>query len=832
MTEATAVKQHLEQRFTEQRIVFWHDFAGLYSSDIDDLGLDGVIVARVGNDEYGLKYRLLHDWSEEKVLVYRSGEPATGIANWLLDLELAYGTFTADRGSLMAQDLGLREEVAAEVIREHEKFFNAQKRVQSLKALLSPQDDGARLRAKMCAVLLGQKDHTLLDITRSLLVENASGEHVKFDALAEYGLDAFYWRGASVIYGYRTHSPTLDDFVLWLFKRALEDFRSDALEGLRNIQLDFSSLRYDQRSQAAMATLAKRAEVVLDYETRISGASFAGLVSQDLFEATDRRIITDLARAVTEQRVALREVSDVVRARQASVWIGTYRPLYSAIESAAELLSLVSAVNLAFSSLDDALERYRSELFRIDQLYRQFTHACRAFGAPHPLEPLRDQVEKRYMSAFVFPLGAAVQHHIDGLSEWGSSILSMQSSFYAGRIRQFVDDDKKVVVIVSDALRYEVAEELRSRIRQEDRFDAEIDAMLGVVPSYTQLGMAALLPQSTLQHSADGKAVLADGQPTNGTAMRRKILETVGGTAIQAEDFKALPREERREVFRDNRILYIYHDVIDLTGDKAASERRVFEAAEQAIRELVDLVKTAANANATNILVTADHGFLYQDEELPDQMYLSEGPQGDSILVKNRRFVLGRGLKATDAFRTFTAAQLGLEGDLEVQVAKSVHRLRIAGGGSRFVHGGATLQEVVVPVVTVNKKRKSDTRPVDVRILPETDKITTGQLVVKLFQAEPVSDKVQPRILRAGLWAGETLISNDPPPELNFDSTSTEQRDRYQVVQLLLSRDTDEFNNRSVEFRLEERIPNTNQWKVHEKALYLLKRSFASDFDF
>jgi len=230
--------------------------------------------------------------------------------------------------------------------------------------------------------------------------------------------------------------------------------------------------------------------------------------------------------------------------------------------------------------------------------------------------------------------------------------------------------------------------------------------------------------------------------------------------------------------------------------------------------------------------VTADHGFLFQDEALPEQFFLSESPQGDNVLVKNKRYVLGHGLKVDFAFTTFSGVQLELDSDIEVQIPKSIHRLRLAGGGTRFVHGGATLQEVVAPVLTINKKRKSDTRRVNVKVLPDTDKITTGQLVVRLYQSEPISDKVQARVLRAGLYVGETLISNDPPPQLTFDSNSTDQRDRYQSVQLLLNKDANDHNNRTVEFRLEERIPNTNQWRVYEKAIYTLKRSFTSDFDF
>jgi hypothetical protein len=146
------------------------------------------------------------------------------------------------------------------------------------------------------------------------------------------------------------------------------------------------------------------------------------------------------------------------------------------------------------------------------------------------------------------------------------------------------------------------------------------------------------------------------------------------------------------------------------------------------------------------------------------------------------------------------------------------------------VHGGASLQEVVVPVLSVNKKRKTDTRPVNVEVLPETDKITTGQLVVKLFQSEPVSDKIQPRTLRAGLYVGDMLISNQP--ELLFDRTSADKRDRYISARMLLSQDANEFTNRAVEFRLAERIPNTGQWRVYQRAQYTLRRSFTSDFDF
>lgn len=832
MSDTATVRPHLLRWFDRQRVVFWHDPHGQYVAELDGLDLPGIETIRVANDEFAIENRLLHDEPDGKFLVYRSGAVSSGVGNWLFDLELAYGVFTADHTALVAQDLGLTGKGIAEVVQPHEKFFNATKRVQSLKALLNPDDDATDLQAKMTAVLLGLKDaHGLLEITRTLLIENAKGQHVKFDALSDYGLDDFYWRGVARIYGYESPSPSIDDLVLWIFRKAIDGFKSDRPGGLQNIQLDFASLRNDRRSQEALATLAKRAAADLDYKSQIEDASFRDLVGVDLFEETDQKIISDLARGVAEQTVTPREVAEVVRARQSSVWVDSYRQLYTAIASASELLSELASLDLGMQSFDDGLERYRREWFLIDQLYRQFTLAHRTYEGPHPLEPVREQVEKRYVNKFVYELGNAWQQQVDQVERWRSTALRSQTAFYSRYVAPLVrDGDKKAVVIISDAMRYEVADELGSLIRQEDRFDANLEAVLGVLPSYTQLGMAALLPHSCLTHSADAKTVLADNQPTNSTALRSKILEGVGGSAILAEAFKALNTEERRELYKANRVLYVYHNRIDATGDKPVTERQVFEAVEDTLRDIVDLVKKLASANATNIFITADHGFLFQDEALADTFFLSTQPQGDDVKLVNKRFVLGKGLKVDKAFTTFEAEQLGLESDLEVQIPKSIHRLRLAGGGTRYVHGGATLQEVVVPVLVVNKKRKSDTRLVNVEVWPESDKITTGQVVVRLFQSEPVSDKVQPRTLRAGLYVGETLISN--LVDLTLDQTSADKRDRYQNARMLLNQESSDYNNRAVEFRLEERIPNTNQWRVFAKAVYTLKRSFASDFDF
>ena len=391
-------------------------------------------------------------------------------------------------------------------------------------------------------------------------------------------------------------------------------------------------------------------------------------------------------------------------------------------------------------SFDDGLERYRREWFRIDQLYRQFVYAARTAEYPKPLEALREQVEKRYTNKFVYELGNAWQQQVDQVEQ-----VALVRRFARRRPSTPATSSRWCATATR---RPSSSSPTRSGTRWPTSSARASGRRTASTPRLTPSSACCRATRSSAWRRCSRtrrSSTPPTPRPCSRTASRRttppyrgKILEGVGGTAIQAEDFKALNADERRELYKANRVLYVYHNRIDATGDKPGTERQVFEAVEDTLRDIVDLVKKLANANATNIFITADHGFLFQDEALADTFFLSTQPQGDDIKVTNRRFVLGHGLKADNAFATFGSAQLGLQSDLEVQIPKSIHRLRLAGGGSRFVHGGATLQEIVVPVLAVNKKRRSDTRLVNVEVWPESDKITTGQVVVRLFQSEPV----------------------------------------------------------------------------------------------
>ena len=137
-----------------------------------------------------------------------------------------------------------------------------------------------------------------------------------------------------------------------------------------------------------------------------------------------------------------------------------------------------------------------------------------------------------------------------------------------------------------------------------------------------------------------------------------------------------------------------------------------------------------------------------------------------------------------------------------------------------------------MPVIEVYKKRTSDVSQVEVDVIgSSTNIISSGQLALALYQAEPVTDKVQPRILRAGIYSSTGELISDHA-DLRFDLTSVNPRDRELKIRLVLSKQADGYNQQQVTLRLEEPVSGTTHFQEYKAIAYTLRRTFTSDFDF
>lgn len=148
----------------------------------------------------------------------------------------------------------------------------------------------------------------------------------------------------------------------------------------------------------------------------------------------------------------------------------------------------------------------------------------------------------------------------------------------------------------------------------------------------------------------------------------------------------------------------------------------------------------------------------------------------------------------------------------------------------RYVHGGVSLQEIVVPVVKIHKARTDDTGRVEVELLRVPAKITTGHLSLALFQDRPAVAKVLPRTIRVGVFAKDGTSLSEIKT-LTFDSKDTEARNRETTVVLVLSSAADASNNQEVDLRLEETVPGTAQIVTYKSHSLKLQKPFTSDFE-
>ena len=255
---------------------------------------------------------------------------------------------------------------------------------------------------------------------------------------------------------------------------------------------------------------------------------------------------------------------------------------------------------------------------------------------------------------------------------------------------------------------------------------ADLESMQAIFPSITKFGMAALLPGKNISVN-DSMDVLVDGNQTRSTLDRNAILNATPKNSV-------------------------------------------------AIRIIVN------ELSATNIFITADHGFLYTYKPL------SESDKIDRKAFSGNVFELGRryALTAPDTTADFLLP-VDLERELDGMLIKGYApqdtiRMKVQGGGENFVHGGISLQELVVPVIAFKNLRTTNKNYVEVKnaglkLLSESRKISNLIFSLEFHQRQAVGDKIQPCTYSIYMTDDEGMVISDRQTVI-ADKTSDNAADR------------------------------------------------------
>lgn len=394
----------------------------------------------------------------------------------------------------------------------------------------------------------------------------------------------------------------------------------------------------------------------------------------------------------------------------------------------------------AADGLKPIIDRYLAVDYNMDRQYRKFYYYYDQLESTESFEPLRELVENIYTNEYLACL------LLPGMLEF-SRMPHFRQFRCSGSftIQTCAIPKERTVVIISDAMRYEVGQELFARMQDDPKCTAKLSVQLSVLPSYTRLGMAALLPHKTLEITDDFQ-VLADGILCDNLAGRQQVLQSYNpdSVCVQFDDIKNLKVAELRDVLTKRQIVYVYHNQIDARGDKANTEDEVFHACEEAVQEIMDLIhRISVSGNTYHFIVTADHGFIYKRDKLTESDKIS-GKSADKAFV-NRRFIVSKVALEDDGIDHMSMGRvLGNEDSKVVSYPVSSNVFKVAGGGANYVHGGSSPQEMLVPVLEFKMERgHMETKNAEIALVSIVHKITNLIASMDFIQSDAVSDTVK-----------------------------------------------------------------------------------------
>lgn len=822
----------IEPKYPKVRhIIFWYDSDRSFEEIVDELELDNVKIVKVekGRDRkdneiftniFSLKYTLEVEDIESNYLLYLPYEKPEKKVNWLLDIEMYSELFRADKIAMQLEELELNrhDNSISKIMTKYKDFFNNSKRRSSLKKYIDKDSDGFILELSIIASLIKASDTSIEEISKTIILNQD-----KLDDLEKYvGIK----RVLELINDrYELAVDSLEQFIKTIIVVHLYKSSSASVhENLKNYYNGKKHLLYilaDDMLQN-IANSQKFRELVRDIgiEMKISQYinlfSLEELIGTTIFEFSDKLIIVQLADKLKNKLMPYSQIDRFINLRlDSTLWKEEYLKVYKALLIALKLIQIKEEFSIDnCSNLKLLIERYTKSYYKIDRYYREFYENYREIKNSElgeAFEEIEQDINYFYSREYLSQL----------LEEWSGlltdnlGIINRQRDFYSKIIEK---QETRTVVIISDALRYEVAVELKERLAKKLSYKSiDISPMFSSLPSITPLGMAALLPHDNNIQIEDS-SVIVKGIPSNNCVNRDKILKLKdrNSSAITYEEFTDYKRGEQEEFVKGKKIIYIYHDKIDNTSHTIQKDS--FLACRQTINELTDLSKLLSSLGIVNTFITSDHGFLYEEINIEEADKLEL--KGDYQKIAKRYAITDKNLNERGTINLpLDFYNEKLEGVFPIKA----QRIKASGNGLNFVHGGISPQEMLIPIINFKAGvAATRARKVQCRLRETIGRITSSLSKFDIYQLEAVNnnEKIIERDIKVALFNNEDIkVSNEETIRLN----SLEDNSVYSVKLTLKGE-----NNKELTLKLIDLETND----VIDSKKYNVSLSIANDFDF
>lgn len=457
------------------------------------------------------------------------------------------------------------------------------------------------------------------------------------------------------------------------------------------------------RFAARYPAIADRVEAELGLGDDSVPANALGSI--DTFRFEERAILVHCGDLVARREFD--EALAIIGEREHSFWLDRdveRKAQWEACRRMAELGSLSLSVRVAASkATGDAgawIEAYASRdgWFRLDQAQRRLeSWIVNLDNDPdeRPLGVVRhayDEACRVMAEGFAKALVAA---------KWAIPHSLHQTRIYSEVVS---GQPKPVAYFFVDAMRFEMGVELSDRLPKSA--EVSVRPALCALPSITPVCMAALQPGAASSFSVvEQKGTLGakiDEAFLPDLAARKKFAASriPGLIDMPLDELLSLQPSRLAKKIEGAQVVIVRSQEIDHAGEGGFSHlaRQVMDTV---IDNLARAVRKLAAAGIEHYILAADHGHLFHPSDRDESMRI-EAPGGDQVEL-HRRCWIGRGGSTPSGCIRVTAAALGYDSDLDFvfPLGSGVFK---SGGDLAFHHGGPSLQELVIPVVTVRMK--------------------------------------------------------------------------------------------------------------------------------
>jgi hypothetical protein len=203
-------------------------------------------------------------------------------------------------------------------------------------------------------------------------------------------------------------------------------------------------------------------------------------------------------------------------------------------------------------------------------------------------------------------------------------------------------------------------------------------------------------------------------------------------------------------------------------------------------------VRKLASVGIQRFVITADHGHLFTRKK--EDAFKTDHPGGKTLEI-HRRCWIGHGGGTPPGTVRLTGAQIGYDTDLEFVFPKGIGVFK-AGGDLGYHHGGLSLQEMIIPVLTLKMEKGKAPAGLEgeVQLLGEPQEITNRtfgiQLVLTgLFDVKPFT--VRPILLCKGVVVGKAGMAVEAEYDQDTGNVILQPQKKASVAMILEKEDAE-----------------------------------------